>query len=88
MRIIPSRTSMRGKCWRILTARVLDKTELEAEEQDFWAEVVQRSGEYSGKFPVNRWLTKIAKCQAIDGQRRQVRRQERVLFRAEMAAKT
>lgn len=74
---------MRG----ILGARVLDKTEREAEEDDFWAKVVQIAGKYDDKWPAKHWLSKIAKNQAVDSYRRLRRRRKRVLFRAEMAAK-
>ena len=74
---------MRG----ILGARVLDKTELEAEENDFWEKIVQVAGKYDGKAPVKRWLSVIAKCQAVDSHRRLHRRMKRVLYQAEMASK-
>ena len=74
---------MRG----ILGARVLDKTELEAEENDFWAKVVQIAGKYDDKWPVKRWLSVIAKRQAVDSYRRLHWRMKRVLFRAEMTSK-
>lgn len=47
---------------RILAARVLDETELKAEEQDFWAKIVQIAGKYGGRFPVKHWLAKIVRC--------------------------
>ena len=72
---------------RILGARVLDKTELEAEENDFWERVVQIAGKYNGKIPVKSWLSVIASRRAIDAYRRLHRRMKRVLYRAEMAAK-
>lgn len=50
---------------RILAARVLDKTELKAEEQDFWAKGVQSARKYGEKSPVGHWLSVIAKRQAI-----------------------
>ena len=72
---------------RILAARVRDKTELEDVEQDFWITVVQRAGKYGGEGPVNRWLSVIASRLGIASYRRLRRRQDRVVFRAEMAAK-
>ncbi len=71
---------------RILAARVLDKTELEAEENDFWAKIVHIAGNYGGRSPVKHWLSVIAKRQAIDSHRRLRRRMKRVVFRAEMAS--
>ena len=72
---------------RILGARVRDKTELEDVEQDFWVAVVQNAGKYAGKAPVVRWLSVIASRLGIDSYSRLRRRQDRVEFRAEMAAK-
>ena len=71
---------------RILAARVLDKTELEAEENNFWAKIVHIAGNYNGKIPVKSWLSVIANRQAVDSHRRRLRRIKRVLYRAEMAS--
>ena len=43
---------------RILAARVLDETELEAEADDFWSKIVQSTGKYAGESPVKHWLAK------------------------------
>ena len=72
---------------RILVARVKDKTEREDVEQDFWIHVAQNAGKYGGKAPVKRWLSVIASCLGIASYRRLRRRQERVVFRAEIASK-
>ena len=74
---------MRG----ILAARVMDESELEAEEQEFWAKIVQSAKNYNDKDPVDHWLSKIAKNQALNAQRRLNNRMKRVLSRVEMAAK-
>lgn len=71
----------------LVAARVLDEAELEAEENDFWAKIVQIAGKYGGKSPVNRWLSVIAKRQAIAAYRRLSRRNRFVAYRAEMSAK-
>lgn len=48
----------------ILAAHVLDESELEAEEQEFWAKVIQHGGKYVEGRPVKHWLAKIARKQA------------------------
>ena len=72
---------------RIFAARIQDAGEMDEAENEFWSKVVQRSGEYAGKAPVEHWLTKIAKNQARNALRSQVRRTKWVAYRAEMASK-
>lgn len=62
---------------RILAAHMMDSSEIESGEQEFWAKVVQIAGKYVEDRPVKHWLAKIAKCQAIDAQWRM----KRVLYR-------
>ncbi len=72
---------------RILAARVLDESELELEEQEFWSKVVQHAGKYVEGSPVKHWLAVIARNQALNAQRRLNNRMKVVLFRAEMASR-
>ena len=72
---------------RILAAHVKDAGEMENAEQEFWTTVVQNAGKYVKARPVKRWLSVIAKRQAIAAYRRLHQRMKRVLFRAEMVAK-
>lgn len=71
----------------LVAARVLDEAELEAEENDFGAKIVQIAGKYGGKSPVKRRLSVIAKRQAIAAYRRLSRRNRFVAYRAERASK-
>lgn len=72
---------------RILGAHVKDAGDMENAENEFWTTVVQNAGKYVKARPVKRWLSVIAKHQAIAAYRRLHQRMNRVLFRAEMAAK-
>ena len=71
----------------ILAAHVKEAGEMEEAENEFWTTVVQNAGKYVKARPVKRWLSAIAKRQAIAAYRRLHQRMKRVLFRAEMAAK-
>ncbi len=77
----------RNQIRRILASHVKDAGEMEEAENKFWAMVVQIAGNYGGRSPVKRWLSVIAKRQAIAAYRRLHQRMKLVLFRAEMEAK-
>ena len=68
---------MRG----ILGAKLKIWAELPDEENKFWLKVIQNAGKYDGKAPVEHWLTKIAKNQARNALRSQVRRTKWVAYR-------
>ena len=74
---------MRG----ILGAKLKIWAELPDEENKFWLKVVQNAGKYAGKSPVEHWLAKIAKRQAISSYRSQIRRAKWVRYRAEITVK-
>ena len=54
---------------------------MQAAENEFWTTVVQSAGKYAGKAPVEHWLSKIAKNQARNALRSQIRRTKWVAYR-------
>ena len=68
---------MRG----ILGAKLKIWAELPDEENKFWLKVVQNAGKYDGKAPVEHWLAKMAKNQARNALRSQIRRTKWVAYR-------
>lgn len=69
---------MRG----ILGAKLKIWAELPDEENKFWLKVVQNAGKYKkGKAPVVHWLAKMAKNQARNALRSQIRRTKWVAYR-------
>ena len=68
---------MRG----ILGAKLKIWAELPDEENKFWLKVVENAGKYDGKAPVEHWLAKIAKNQARNALRSQIRRTKWVAYR-------
>ena len=74
---------MRG----ILAGRIRDAGEVEDAENEFWTEVVRIAGNYNDQWPVEHWLARMCKFQAISVYRRMHRRIKLVAYRSEMASK-
>ena len=72
---------------RIFKNRLLDARDVEENENEFWTKIWRKADKYDGRDPVEHWLSVIAKNQARNAFRSQIRRMKHVEFLSEIAAK-